>query len=110
MESELEYYLRIIGQADFLTPDEEKTVIAAVQEKGTDCPELQKLVEANARFILALAGQYRKNGTTYGELIEAARIAIHKAAMQYNIEDVVPFSKFAIPFIREEMQVCCITK
>jgi DNA-directed RNA polymerase sigma subunit (sigma70/sigma32) len=57
----LRLYLKEISQFPQLTPEEEKELGARVQ-KG-DEEAFQKLIEANLRFVVAMAKKYARSGT-----------------------------------------------
>lgn len=99
----LDEYLQEIGRAKLLTIDEERELLRAVQEKGTDCEEMKQLEKSFARFVVSLAGQYRNKGLTIWELIEAGTEGMRKAAMKYDFNADVKFLTYAVSWMRPAM-------
>ncbi|MBO4464121.1 MAG: hypothetical protein J5797_08005 [Prevotella sp.] len=99
----LDEYLQEIGKAKFLTIDEERELLKAVQEKGADCEEMKQLEKANARFVVSLARQYLNKGLTIWELIEAGTEGLRRAAMKYDFNADVKFLTCAVSWMRPAM-------
>ena len=99
----LDEYLQEIGRAKFLTIDEERKLLKAVQEKDTDCEEMKQLEKSFARFVVSLSGQYRNKGLTIWELIEAGTEGMRKAAMKYDFNADVKFLSYAVWWMRQAM-------
>ena len=55
-------FLKEICRVDLLTREEELVLITAVQEKGLECEEADRLEKANLRFVVSLTGQYMNRG------------------------------------------------
>ena len=77
----LRRYLHEIGRFKQLTPDEEKELGRLVQAGGADAPEaLQRLVEANLRFVVAYAKRFRHSRVSLLDLINEGNIGLMQAA------------------------------
>ena len=96
MKQSLDEILEKIGCSPLLSIDEERALCKAVQEKGTDCDEMNQLEKANMRFIVSVAAQYQKRGLTLEELIEAGTEGLRKAAMKYDASRCFKFIVYAV--------------
>lgn len=99
----LEELLVEIGSSLLLTLEEELALLKVVQEKGTDCDEMKQLEKANMRFIVSVVNQYKKQGLTLEELIEAGTEGLRKGAMKYNFEADYKFIAYAVWWIRQSI-------
>jgi DNA-directed RNA polymerase sigma subunit (sigma70/sigma32) len=99
----LDDYLIEIGRADLLSLEEEVALSKAIQEKGPDCEEAERLVKCNSRFVISVAAQYQKQGLTLEELIEAGNEGLRKAAMKYDASRGFKFIAYAVWWIRQSI-------
>ena len=102
-ERNLDEYLKEISKVHLLTEDEERELLKAVQEKGTDCEEMKQLEKAEARFVVSLSKQYVRKGLTFWELIEVGTEGLRKAAMKYDFNADVKFISYAVWWMRQAM-------
>lgn len=100
----IEEYLKEVARSELLTREEEQELLAAVQQKGTNCEEMTKLEDAHSRFIIALSLQYKRPDNSFEVIVEAGKKGLRNAALQYKPGSSKSFIRFAVPFIREEMQ------
>ena len=63
----LDKYLQEIGKVDLITPEEE--VLLAIRIKQGDQKALEKLTNANLRFVVSVAKQYQNQGLSLSDLI-----------------------------------------
>ena len=104
LESErLDEYLVEIGRADLLSLEEELALSKAIQEKGPDCEEAERLVKCNQRFVISVAVQYQKQGLTLEELIKAGNEGLRKAAIKYDASRGFKFIAYAVWWIRQSI-------
>jgi RNA polymerase primary sigma factor len=103
MKQSLDEILEEIGRSPLLTHEEELALLKAVQEKGTDCDEMNQLEKANMRFVVSVANQYQKRGLTLEELIEAGTKGLRRAAVKYNFEADFKFIAYAVWWIRQSI-------
>ncbi len=99
----LDEYLQEIGRTDLLSLEEELALSKAIQEKGPDCEEVERLVKCNQRFVISVAAQYQKQGLTLEELIEAGNEGLRKAAIKYDASRGFKFISYAVWWIRQSI-------
>ena len=102
-DKKLEEYLEEIGKAELLSIDEELKLVKAVQAKGTDCDEMIRLEKADGRFVASIAKQYKDQGVTDMELIEAGIEGLRRAAMKFDLKSDYKFIAYAVWWIRQAM-------
>ena len=112
MKKELDEFLKEMAKAPLLDRVEERKLLKAVQQKGTDCDEMRKLIEcsgrhiisdSNGRFIVSLASQYQNQGLSLMELIDEARKGLVKAAVKYDIKSDFSFISYAVWWMRQSI-------
>src|SRR5262245_52702609 len=96
----LKKYLQEISRLERITPDEEKVLGDLIQEKG-DKEALQKLVEANLRFVVSFAKKYRGCGLSFLDLINEGNIGLIEAAKRFNPKKNVKFITYAVWWVRQ---------
>lgn len=101
----LDEYLLEIGRTQLLTKEEELALAEAIQRKGPDCEEAERLVKCNQRFVISVAAQYQnqEKGLTLEELIEIGNEGLVKAAMKYDASRGFKFIAYAIWWIRQSI-------
>src|SRR5437762_6170252 len=95
----LRLYLKEISQFPQLTPEEEKAIGARVQ-KG-DEEAFQKLIEANLRFVVAMAKKYARSGYPLHELINEGNLGLIEAVSRFDPSRGVRFITYASWWIRQ---------
>jgi len=95
----LRLYLKDISQFPQLTPEEEKVIGARVQ-KG-DEEAFRKLIEANLRFVVAMAKKYARSGYPLHELINEGNLGLIEAVSRFDPSRGVRFITYASWWIRQ---------
>ncbi|MES2457805.1 MAG: RNA polymerase sigma factor RpoD/SigA [Bacteroidota bacterium] len=95
----LDRYLNEIGQIDLLTVQEEVQLGAMVQ-KG-DREAVNRLVQANLRFVVSVAKKYQHTGVSLEDLISEGNIGLIKAAERFDPSKGFKFISFAVWWIRQ---------
>ena len=79
----LDKFMQKIGREPLLSKEEELQLLKAVKEKGADCEELEKLVNANLRFVVIGAE------------------GLKEAALTYDLNGDTKFLNHAVPVMRK---------
>jgi RNA polymerase primary sigma factor len=95
----LNAYIREISRFKPLSADEEK-VLGRRIEKG-DQEALQRLVEANLRFVVSYAKRYRGLGLAFLDLIHEGSLGLIEAAKRFDPERNVKFISYAVWWVRQ---------
>ena len=97
----LDKFMQKIGREPLLSKEEERKYLKAVKEKGADCEELEKLENANLRFVVSLARQYMDRGLDIRELIPIGAEGLKEAALTYDLNGDTKFLNHAVPVMRK---------
>ena len=95
----LRLYLKEISKFPQLTPEEEKDLGVRVQ-KG-DEEAFRKLIEANLRFVVAMAKKYSRSGYPLHELINEGNLGLIEAVSRFDPGRGVRFITYASWWIRQ---------
>lgn len=97
----LDRYLQEIGEVPLLTPDEE--IDLARRIKKNDQIALEKLTQANLRFVVSVAKQYQNQGLSLGDLINEGNLGLIKAAKRFDETRGFKFISYAVWWIRQSI-------
>lgn len=101
-DSILNKYLDEIGREALLSEEEERRLSARI--KGGDERALNKLVEANLRFVVAIARQYLGKGLPMDDLVSEGNMGLIKAAGKFDATKGTRFVNYAVVFIRQAIE------
>lgn len=102
IDNNLDRYLDEIGQTTLLSDNEERLLSERI--KQGDQKALGRLVEANLRFVVKLASQYRGRGLQMDDLVSEGNIGLMTAAARYDGSRGLRFVKFAAPYVRRQIE------
>ena len=101
-ESSLNKYLDEIGRESLLTAEEERTLAERIKN-GDECA-LNKLVEANLRFVVSIASQYKGKGLQMDDLVSEGNLGLLKAAGKFDATKGTRFVNYAVVHIRQQIE------
>lgn len=98
-------YLRDVSHHPVVTTEEEVQLARAIRSGGED-GELakQRLVEANLRFVITVAKQYRQTNMEMADIISEGNIGLIKAAERFDETRGIKFISYAVWWIRQAIQ------
>lgn len=101
-DSALNRYLDEIGKEQLLTNEEERQLAERIA-KG-DSRAVSKLVEANLKFVVTVARQYKGKGVAMEDLVSEGNIGLMKAAAKFDASKGVRFVNYAVVHIRQAIE------
>jgi len=97
----LEKYFQEISKIDLITAVEEVELARKIREG--DQIALNKLVNANLRFVVSAAKQYQGNGIGLSDLINEGNIGLVKAAKRFDETRGFKFISYAVWWVRQSI-------
>lgn len=98
-DQSLDIYLREIRAIPLLTPAQE--IELAKTARTGDHDALNKLVQSNLRFVVAVAKQYQNQGLPLSDLINEGNLGLIKAAERFDETKGFKFISYAVWWVRQ---------
>ncbi len=103
----VEKYLQEISKISMITPEEETTLAQRIKMFNripVDSQRaLDKLVQANLRFVVSVAKQYQHQGLSLSDLINEGNLGLIKAAQRFDETKGFKFISYAVWWIRQSI-------
>jgi len=97
----LDKYLNDIGKISMLNADEEAEMARRIRAGDNDA--LERLTEANLRFVVSVAKQYQNQGLSLSDLINEGNVGLMKAAKRFDETKGFKFISYAVWWIRQSI-------
>ena len=101
-DSALNIYLDEIGKGALLSDEEERQLSERIRQG--DERALSRLVEANLRFVVTIARQYKGRGVAMEDLISEGNFGLMKAASHFDAGKGVRFVNYAVVHVRQQIE------
>ena len=98
----MDAYLKDLNRIPLLTADEEKDL--AVKAAAGSKTAKNKLVNANLRFVVAIAKTYQNRGFELMDLISEGNIGLMSAVDHFDVSKGYKFISYAVWWIRQSIQ------
>lgn len=101
-DSILNKYLDEIGREQLLSEEQEARLSARILQG--DERALNRLIEANLRFVVVIACQYQGQGLSMEDLVSEGNLGLMKAARKFDATRGLRFVNYAVVFIRQQIE------
>ena len=92
-------YLQEINKYPIYSRDEEEKLARQITEGSEEA--IQKLVQANLRFVVVVAKKYKGSGMPLSDLVNEGTIGLIEAAKRFNPDRGVKFITYAVWWVRQ---------
>lgn len=97
----LQNYLREISKYRTLTREEEHEL--GIRARAGDKDAINRLVQANLKFVVKIASRYQNRGLTLSELISEGNIGLLKAIEKFDPDKDIKLISYAIWWIKQRI-------
>ncbi|NNK89366.1 MAG: RNA polymerase sigma factor RpoD/SigA [Saprospiraceae bacterium] len=97
----LDKYLNDISKIEMLTPEEEADLARRI--RSGDEGALERMTQANLRFVVSVAKQYQNQGLSLSDLINEGNVGLMKAARRFDETKGFKFISYAVWWIRQSI-------
>lgn len=97
----LDKYLNDISKISMLTGEEEAMLAKRIREG--DRAALERMTEANLRFVVSVSKQYQNQGLSLSDLINEGNVGLMKAAQRFDETKGFKFISYAVWWIRQSI-------
>src|SRR5574343_201157 len=97
----LDKYLNEISKVQMIDAQEEVELARRIREG--DQAALERLVNANLRFVVSVSKQYQNQGLTLGDLINEGNLGLIKAAKRFDETRGFKFISYDVWWIRQSV-------
>lgn len=103
-EDSISKYLKEVRKIDILTPEEELEITKKISEGNESL--IEKLVNANLRFVISVAKEYQGQGVPLVDLINEGNYGLIKAAKKYDHTRGFRFISYAVWWVKQSILQC----
>lgn len=100
-ERSLSKYFKDVRKSTLLTPDEETELAKQIKEGDQDA--IEKLVNANLKFVVSIAKDYQNQGLPLSDLISEGNYGLVKAATRFDHTRGFRFISYAVWWIKQSI-------
>ncbi len=104
----LQNYLKEISKFKTLSREEEHEL--GLRARAGDIDAINKLVQANLKFVVKIASRYQNRGLSLSELISEGNIGLIKAIEKFDPEKDIKLISYAIWWIRQRIMLAVSEK
>lgn len=104
----LQNYLNEISKFKTLSREEEREL--AIRAKNGDVEAMNRLIQANLKFVVKIAARYQNRGLSLSELISEGNIGLIKAIEKFDPDKDVKLISYAIWWIKQRITLAVSEK